>query len=230
MRATVRLGMAAILAVCGGLWLAGCDDGGGSEGDVVADVTQPDADVTQPDADVTQPDADVAQPDADAAQPDADAAQPDADVTQPDADAAQPDATDTGEVPPVSGPELLTWLQAGNYAAWASESSAHESGGPHFGQVRVFINPILAASLAAGDATYPKGAAAVKELFGETATATASSWSVWVKTDADSNGGLSTYWYEIFDGSVFANAKGALICTDCHAGGADFLLTSYPLQ
>jgi hypothetical protein len=190
----------------------------------------PDADVATPDADVATPDADAATPDADVATPDADASTPDADASTPDADATTADTTEGGEIPPVAGAALLTWLQAGNYAAWASESAPHESEGPHFGKVRVFVNPILAASLAAGDETYPEGAAAVKELFGDTQTAIPGGWSVWVKTDADSAEGLNTFWYEIYEGSVFANAKGALICTSCHVGGADFLLTGFPLQ
>jgi hypothetical protein len=155
---------------------------------------------------------------------------PDADAATPDADAATPDASGPDEVPPVTGAELLPWLQAGNYTAWEKESAVHEGLGPHFGDVRVFLNPILAESLAAGDVTYPAGAAAVKELYGGAGASSPGGWAVWVKTEADSKGGDTLYWYEIFGASTYANSVGASLCTGCHSGGQDLLLTGYPLQ
>jgi hypothetical protein len=195
-----------------------------------ADAVTPDADAVTSDADAVTPDADAVTPDADAVTPDADAVTPDADAVTPDADAATPDASGPDEVPPVTGAELLPWLQAGNYTAWEKESAVHEGLGPHFGDVRVFLNPILAESLAAGDVTYPAGAAAVKELYGGAGASSPGGWAVWVKTEADSKGGDTLYWYEIFGASTYANSVGASLCTGCHSGGQDLLLTGYPLQ
>ena len=98
--------------------------------------------------------------------------------------------------PPTEPTALLAWLQAGSYLDWAAESAIHPSAGPHGGKVRTYLNPAIVASLSAGDAQHPAGAAAVKGLYfnGDTVRG----WAVMVKLQADSDAGRGWYWYELF--------------------------------
>jgi hypothetical protein len=119
-------------------------------------------------------------------------------------------------------------VQEGSYLHWPAESGAHPSTGPHFGQVRTWVNPTLHASLEAGGSTHPVGSVAVKELYGDSGD-TALGYSVMVKVSPGS-GGDTWYWNETYNGSVYASSVGAGLCTGCHADGADFILTPFPLQ
>ncbi|MEE8285105.1 MAG: hypothetical protein V3R72_00240 [Gammaproteobacteria bacterium] len=134
------------------------------------------------------------------------------------------------QTPPTGAHGLLPWLQAGHYRQWQSESRAHASTGPHFGKVRAYLNPPLAASLGAGNGAgeHPRGAAAVKELFGMGETVRG--WAVSLKLDSASAGGSRWYWFEYFDGQVVADARGAPLCAGCHEAGRDFVLIPWPLH
>ena len=94
--------------------------------------------------------------------------------------------------------------------------------------MRTFVNDVLYASLEAGSAAHPEGSAAIKELYGGGGTVLG--WSVEIKLQADSAGGGGWYWYERFDTSVYADGTGEGICTGCHGGGHDYVLTPFPLQ
>jgi hypothetical protein len=130
-----------------------------------------------------------------------------------------------GDVP--TGAALVDFLDNGDYLDFDAESAPHPSAGPHFGAVRTFVNPALAQSLADGATAHPAGAAAVKELYGDSSAIRG--WSVWVKLASDSAGGDNLYWYEIYDGTVYADAAGASLCTGCHAAGVDFYRGPVPL-
>ncbi len=142
--------------------------------------------------------------------------------------AAATGVSGAAETPPTGIDALLPWLQAGHYRQWQSESSAHESSGPHFGKVRTYLNLSLAASLRDGNAEHPRGVAAVKELFGRGEMARG--WAVSLKLDETSAGGSRWYWFEYFDAQVVADARGAPLCGGCHAAGRDFVLTPWPLR
>lgn len=130
--------------------------------------------------------------------------------------------------PPTDGAALLTWLQAGEYLGWTSESAVHDSQGPHFGDVRTYVNDALADSLTAGSPTHPVDAAAVKELYGTSATP--QGWSVIVKV-AEGEGGDTWYLYEYFDGTTYGDAVGDGGCTGCHSmGSLDYFKSPFPLQ
>ncbi|MBX3026621.1 hypothetical protein KF840_17075 [bacterium] len=150
-------------------------------------------------------------------------------------DATAPTSTPTPTVaptpaaPPPSDPDgLLRWLQAGSYLDWAAESAPHPSAGPHGGRVRTFLNPELFASLDAGEAQHPAGAAAVKELYfnGDTVRG----WAVMVKLQADSDRGRGWYWYETFGSGAPLEGVGLGTCTGCHSAGRDFVRIPFPLQ
>ena len=133
------------------------------------------------------------------------------------------------QLPPLgSTDELLAWLESEAYLGWAAESGIHPSAGPHGGQVRTFVNDALLGSLAGGDLAHPQGAAAVKELWGDGNTRVG--WAVEVKVAAESQGGDGWYWYEKIDQTVYGGDVGVALCTNCHGGGVDYVLTPYPLQ
>ncbi|HSQ00607.1 MAG TPA: hypothetical protein VL049_25570 [Candidatus Dormibacteraeota bacterium] len=140
-----------------------------------------------------------------------------------------PTPSPTPPGPPPSEPAaLLTWLQAGSYLGWEAESAPHPSAGPHGGRVRTFLNPAIVASLSAGDAHHPAGAAAVKELYfnGEEVRG----WAVMVKLQADSDRGRGWYWYEGSGSGPPLEGVGIGVCTGCHSAGRDFVRIPFPLR
>lgn len=136
---------------------------------------------------------------------------------------------DMSQLPPTNGAELLPWLEAETYTGWQSESAPHPSAGPHFEGVWTFVNDALYTSLEAGDPMHPQGAAAVKELFD--GVGTRQGWAVMVKVQPDSAGGAGWYWYENYNGMVFADGTDKGLCTGCHGmGGIDLFRSPFPLQ
>jgi hypothetical protein len=139
--------------------------------------------------------------------------------------------TNAGLVP-TNGAELFPWLQAGNYKNFAAETAQHASTGPHGGNVRTFLNPILFDALTNNSTNFPVESAAVKELWGNGAKLLG--WAVFVKTQADSAGGNGFYWYEIYDtvdpSGPVADGNGVGLCSGCHSNGTDYYLSPFPLQ
>ena len=132
-----------------------------------------------------------------------------------------------GEVVPQTEAELIAWLEGGGYADWTAESGVHASAGPHFGGVRTFVDDCLAGSLDDGANQHPPGSATIKELYGDGAEPLG--WSVMVKVGPGS-GGDTWYWFELYQDTVYADGVDAQLCTGCHGGGTDFVLTPWPLQ
>jgi hypothetical protein len=131
-----------------------------------------------------------------------------------------------GEVP-AERAALEAFLAEGAYSEFEAESSAHEGAGPHFGKVRTFVNPSLAASLAAGESERPVGAAAVKELFGDGDVLLGHAVTVKV---ADGTQPSSWYHYQAFEGSVSADGVAVPVCVSCHMPDErDGFLGPYPL-
>jgi hypothetical protein len=129
---------------------------------------------------------------------------------------------------PTNGTELAAWLAAGNYTSYPAESAPHQSAGPHFGNVRVYLNQLLFDSLTAGSGPHPRCSVSIKELYGS-GTTDVGGYSVAVKvTDGDT--GDDWYWYEVFEGSSFADGVGETLCTGCHTSGSDFVRSPFPLQ
>lgn len=136
--------------------------------------------------------------------------------------------------PPLGDQALFAFLRDRSYSDWvAREATSHRGGGPHTAvglPVRVFMNPILAASLAAGSAEHPVGATVVKEMF--SASNEPAGWAVMVKTRRASDEGRGWFWYEATsatDGTAMAaRGNGVTGCLGCHARGADFVLSPLP--
>ena len=145
---------------------------------------------------------------------------------------AAPGIAFTDDTPPTDGAELFSWLKAGKYKAWISESEKHPSAGPHPSAVIAYVNDVLNSSLTNGADSHPVGAAAVKELYDSSDQL--SGWAVSVKTQPDSQHGQGWYWYEILGvestGNVVANGNGVALCYGCHTPGQDFVLIPHPLK
>lgn len=137
----------------------------------------------------------------------------------------------TADGVPLEEAALHEYLRGGAYKTWTAESAPHPSTGPHGGKVRTFLSAGLAASLQQGRA-HPKEAAAIKELYGSGDVV--NGWAVGVKLADDSDGGDAWYWYEVFSTAAgtkpgFAG-RGLPLCSNCHRGGRDYVLTPSPLQ
>jgi len=144
----------------------------------------------------------------------------------PDVDSAVPTDLD----------DLFDYLQSRSYDSFtARESGQHPSFGPHpsFGlPVRVFMDPLIDASLAAGNTSHPEGSSIVKEMYD--GDGDLQGWAVMVKTQEDSGGGAGWFWYEVTStrsgDDPVAAGNGVPLCQGCHLAGKDFVLTGYPLQ
>jgi hypothetical protein len=145
----------------------------------------------------------------------------------------------TGVAPgavPTESVALHAYLRAGTYKQMPSKESAnHRSAGPHtkYGRpVRVFMNEVLATSLAAGNKQHPKGSECVKEMY--TKDGQLEGWAVMVKTQDDSAGGQGWFWYEVTSTKAgskpFMAGNGVTLCFGCHSSGNDYLLTKWPLR
>lgn len=125
-------------------------------------------------------------------------------------------------VPPSTPKEMRQYLEAGAYSAWPADAGIKPSS-VHFGNVRIWTNPALKASLAAGNAEHPAGSAAIKELYGNGSQRRG--WAAMVRTKAG-GGGDGWYWYEMFDGVLVGEGQGAsktaAPCDSCHRSGSDF--------
>jgi len=141
------------------------------------------------------------------------------------------------QTPPTSGrTDIEPWLTAASYKTWACEPAVHaaRSPSPH-GFNRICSNDVIAGATA-GTTAWPKGAAAVKEIYASLTATTPTGYAVYLKTDADSAAGANWYWYERVpadseaphdtNGTV-ADGKGGSgtpksICVGCHtAAGMD---------
>jgi hypothetical protein len=134
---------------------------------------------------------------------------------------------------PGTGKQAVTaWLEGGAYEEWACEAEVHEARAPSpHGFNRICSNFAIAA-IALQQGNWPKGAAAVKELYASADAAEPAGYAVYLKMDADSDHGKNWYWYEILpSGKVVADGMGTSggakdICVKCHdAAGADAMHT-----
>ena len=137
---------------------------------------------------------------------------------------AEPSAGPVVECPPAPATEALAaWLTNDCYRGWAANSAVSASSmGP--GGVRIFLNPVLARSIASGDAPHPIGSAAVREMYDKDHV-TRVGWSASVKTPE------GWFWFERFDRLPHPSvaSRAAPGCTGCHASGRDQVQTAGPL-
>jgi hypothetical protein len=145
-------------------------------------------------------------------------------------------AVTVAQTPPQGAALVEAWLAKGDYKSWHCETAQHEfrSPSPH-GFNRICSNDLINKN-ATGTGVWPKGAAAVKELYASATAATPVGYAVYLKTADDSGAGANWYWYErvpldsaaphdaagvVADGMGSAGAAKA-ICVGCHiAAGSD---------
>jgi hypothetical protein len=143
---------------------------------------------------------------------------------------------DVDSAVPTDLQDLFSYLQDGSYKNFAAqESGQHPTRGPHTNvswPVRVFMDPLINASLAAGNTSHPAGSSIVKEMYN--GDGDLQGWAVMVKTQDDSAGGKGWFWYEVTStrsgSDPVAAGNGVQLCQGCHFIGRDFVLTDYPLQ
>jgi hypothetical protein len=140
-------------------------------------------------------------------------------------------AVQAGEMVPTNPDELFVYLQKGEYKSFVHESEMHRSKGPH-DDVTTFMNPILDASMKAGNTDHPLNAASVKELY---KNGTMYGWAVMVKIKMDGDSkGSRWYWYEVTSTTdakeIYAEGVGASACAGCHLPGIDMVRSKYPLR
>jgi hypothetical protein len=140
------------------------------------------------------------------------------------------------QTPPQGYAAIEGWLKTGGYKRWQCEPAVHpaRSPSPH-GFNRICSNDLISAN-ATGMDSWPKGAAAVKELLASANDTEPVGYAVYSKTDSDSDEGAGWYWYERVPADhpaphdsrgVVADGPGddgpeKMICVSCHsAAGSD---------
>jgi len=141
--------------------------------------------------------------------------------------------TDPGDdqTPPQGAENVQAWLKRGAYKNWQCEPDVHASRDPSpHGFNRICSNDLLAES-AAGKGAWPAGSAGVKELYASLDGTRPIGYAVYLKTEADSQGGANWYWYEgvpadsdapngaqrvVADG-LGDSGPAKTICVGCHA-------------
>ena len=126
-------------------------------------------------------------------------------------------ACGTGAMP--SGRDaLVEFAKSGEYLTWKAEPSPHQSTGPHGGDVRMFVNDALYASLKSGATTHPNGSVAVKALFTD---GVRSGWAIDLKREDG-----EWVFYEGFEPQLnqYYFEGTSNLCANCHKTGVDYVL------
>ncbi len=150
--------------------------------------------------------------------------------------AASP-AADAGKKASLDAPKgskkLIRWLRDGTFRdTFRPEPAAHSSQGPHGGTVRTWYSPVLVDDLDQGREVFSRGAVMVKELFRQgDGSEPPEGYAVMIKTGrGDTVKRKAWRYYETFD--ITRNkwdykGKGKRLCSDCHSGGTDYLLSGF---
>lgn len=138
------------------------------------------------------------------------------------------------QVPPQGEAAVEAWLETGEYKDWQCEPDVHENRAPSpHGFNRICSNDAISEHADEGS-DWPKGAAAVKELYASADADKPIGYALYLKTAADSGDGSSWYWYERTAGGVVADGLGSgqrenTTCVGCHrAAGSDAAHTPTP--
>ena len=140
----------------------------------------------------------------------------------------EPVAESCEPVHEVAAEGLKAWLDAGCFETWTSESEVLQATMSD-GHAQVFINPVLADSLASSMPEHPVGSAAVRVMYLPDRE-TVWGYALSVKADHVKNG--EWFWFEHFEHHDTPTVSGhdASGCTGCHSGGADFVQSTWPLR
>ncbi|MGB7288433.1 MAG: cytochrome P460 family protein, partial [Salaquimonas sp.] len=131
---------------------------------------------------------------------------------------------------------LYKYLQDKEYRTFeTADKNPHPSAGPHLEYkqpVKVYFSDAVAKSLEEGSDLHPKGSAVVKEIYADDNESLVG-WAVSVKTDEDSDHGKGWFWVEFMSTEDSSKVpvpagNGVALCSGCHAGGKDFVLSKLP--
>jgi hypothetical protein len=137
------------------------------------------------------------------------------------------------QTPPTSGASVEAWLKTGVYKDWHCEDDVHEARPPSpHGYTRICSNDAIADN-ANGSGAWPRGAAAVKEMYEDEDSKDPGGYAVYLKTADDSAGGANWYWYGLVSlDSKDTEADGMgdtgtarSLCVSCHVTARDFVFT-----
>lgn len=145
------------------------------------------------------------------------------------------------QTPPTTGrADVESWITTAAYKGWTCEPAVHASRDPSpHGFNKICSNDLISQN-ATGTTVWPKGAAAVKELYASLTAATPIGYAVYLKTEADSANGANWYWYERVPldseaphdaNGIVADGRGGSgapkeVCVGCHvAAGTDAMHT-----
>ena len=139
----------------------------------------------------------------------------------------------SNQTPPTNDDDMDAWLETGVYKDWHCESAVHAARAPSpHGFTRICSNDAIANN-ARGNGAWPRGAAAVKEMYASENSKDPDAYAVYLKTADDSADGANWYWYgHVSIGSPEVDGMGdsgpaSSMCVSCHAGAArDFVWTS----
>lgn len=128
----------------------------------------------------------------------------------------------------VEAKDYLSWLDAGCYSEWESESDVLQATQSD-GYAQVFLSPQLLLSLEQGADTHPVGAAAVRVMYLDDRK-TVRGYSLSLKTHASNLD--HWFWYEHFSNqeSPLTARHNAPSCVGCHSHGSDFVQSTLPLR
>ncbi|MBK9070371.1 MAG: cytochrome P460 family protein [Myxococcales bacterium] len=122
---------------------------------------------------------------------------------------------------------IVNLIEDGAYKSWVKEAAIEDGPGPH-GDKLVYFDPLVAQSLADGNATHPRGSTLVKELY--EANGDLRGFAIAIK-DRDEASRDAWVWYEVF-GSDYRDpafwARGTDSCASCHSSGVDYVITALP--
>ena len=154
-------------------------------------------------------------------------------------------STGDDQTPPMGASAVEAWLTTGatSYKTWSSEAAVHASRSPSpHGFNRIYSNALISAN-ATATTPWPKGSAAVKELYATGDATTPVGFAVYLKTENDTAAGANWYFYERvpLDNDAPHDANGVVadglggtgaakeICVGCHKGaGSDMAHTPTP--
>ncbi len=125
---------------------------------------------------------------------------------------------------------LADWTRAGGYLIWEHGPAPFRSTAG--GGTRIYVNDILAASLARGASVHPVGSIGIREVYYDDLM-TLRGVNLTIKLE---DGESATNWLfvELYNlnprGEPTVYERGAAVCMACHGNAPDFVRSSWPLQ
>lgn len=123
---------------------------------------------------------------------------------------------------------LRAWLEEGCYTAWAAESGVLQATKSD-GYAQIYINPALQQSLTANNTVHPRGSAAVRVMY---LADKETLWGYALSMKTTNGPSEAWFWFEHFQHHEEPKTAefGASGCAGCHASGADFVQSTWPLR